>query len=155
MNKQHPTRGITLQLLHSVLLCLLCWQRGVFLPRTARISHVVGNMQPTISSFQDNLRIHEDVSIQTCFGQTGIQSKKENIAFAFSNRNDHSGSKRKVSERPGETIIPFLTLTTAGNQFCKPSSAAKAGSSCNSRHISCAATFPSSQLRENPTQFHH
>ena len=90
-------------------------------------------------------------------GQTDIQSKKENIAFASSNRNDHSGSKRKVSERPGETVTPFITLTKTGNQFCKPSSAAKAGSSCNSRNISSAATFPSGHLPEipTPTQFQH
>ena len=41
MNKKHPTRGITLQLLQHVLLWALCWERGVFLPITARIINVV------------------------------------------------------------------------------------------------------------------
>ena len=39
--QKHPTRGITLQLLQHVLLCFLCWQRGVFLPRDARNINVV------------------------------------------------------------------------------------------------------------------
>ena len=69
-------------------------------------------MHLTISSFQGSLRIPEDVSIQLLHcstemdlsardienkdndkhGQTGIQSKKENIACASSNRNDRTGS---------------------------------------------------------------